>query len=78
MIALLMFLHLGRRTLLVVPLIAASAAAAAYISSEFVLITLLLVIIAGFWFGRGALVVGLAIPVSIIGTFLFTKKRKIL
>ena len=70
MIALLMFLHLGRRTLLVVPLIAASAAAAAYISSEFVLITLLLVIIAGFWFGRGALVVGLAIPVSVIGTFL--------
>ena len=24
---------------------------------------------AGFWFARGALVVGLAIPVSIIGTF---------
>ena len=70
MIVLLLFLHLGRRTLLVVPLIAASAVAAAYISSNFVLVTLALVIIAGFWFGRGALVVGLAIPVSVIGTFL--------
>ncbi|MEO2017823.1 MAG: efflux RND transporter permease subunit [Fuerstiella sp.] len=70
MIVLLLFLHLGRRTLLVVPLIAASALAAAYISSNYVLVTLALVIIAGFWFGRGALVVGLAIPVSVIGTFL--------
>ncbi|MDG1893897.1 MAG: efflux RND transporter permease subunit [Fuerstiella sp.] len=70
MIVLLLFLHLGRRTLLVVPLIAASAVAAAYISSAYVLVTLGLVITAGFWFGRGALVVGLAIPVSVIGTFL--------
>jgi len=70
MIVLLLFLHLGRRTLLVVPLIAASAVAAAYSSSAFVLVTLALVIIAGFWFGRGALVVALAIPVSVIGTFL--------
>jgi hydrophobic/amphiphilic exporter-1 (mainly G- bacteria), HAE1 family len=70
MIVLLLFLHLGRRTLLVVPLIVASAVAAAYISSAYVLVTLALVIIAGFWFGRGALVVGLAIPVSVIGTFL--------
>lgn len=70
MIVLLLFLHLGRRVLLVVPLIAASAVAAAYVSSSYVLVTLALVIVAGFWFGRGALVVGLAIPVSIIGTFL--------
>ena len=70
MIVLLLFLHLGRRTLLVVPLIVASAVAAAYISSSYVLVTLALVIIAGFWFGRGALVVGLAIPISVIGTFL--------
>lgn len=70
MIVLLLFLHLGRRTLLVVPLIAASAVAAAYLSSTYVLVTLALVIVAGFWFGRGALVVGLAIPVSVIGTFL--------
>jgi HAE1 family hydrophobic/amphiphilic exporter-1 len=70
MIVLLLFLHLGRRTLLFVPLIAASAIAAAYVSSAYVLVTLALVLIAGFWFGRGALVVGLAIPVSVIGTFL--------
>ncbi|MEO2034962.1 MAG: efflux RND transporter permease subunit [Planctomycetaceae bacterium] len=70
MIVLLLFLHLGRRTLVFVPLIAGSAVAAAYISSDFVVVTLALVIIAGFWFGRGALVVGLAIPVSVIGTFL--------
>ncbi|MDG2128758.1 MAG: efflux RND transporter permease subunit [Fuerstiella sp.] len=70
MIVLLLFLHLGQRTLLVVPLIAASAAAAAYLSSSYVLVTLALVVAAGFWFGRGALVVGLAIPVSVIGTFL--------
>ncbi len=70
MIVLLMFLHLGRRTLMIVPLIAASAIAAAYVSSAYVLVTLALVIVGGFWFGRGALVVGLAIPVSVIGTFL--------
>ena len=70
MIVLLLFLHLSHRTLLFVPLIAASAVAAAYISPNYVLVTLALVLIAGFWFGRGALVVGLAIPVSVIGTFL--------
>lgn len=70
MIVLLLFLHLGRRTLMIVPLIAASAIAAAYVSSTYVLVTLALVIVGGFWFGRGALVVGLAIPVSVIGTFL--------
>ena len=48
MIVLLLFLHLGRRTLVFVPLIAGSAVAAAYISSDFVVVTLALVIIAGF------------------------------
>lgn len=70
MIVLLLFLHPGRRTLLFVPLIAASAVAAAYVSSAWVLVTLALVMTAGLWFGRGALVVGLAIPVSVVGTFL--------
>ena len=70
MIVLLLFLHLGRRTLLMTPLIAASAVAAATVSPWFVLITLALVLVSGFWFGRGALVVGLAIPTSIVGTFL--------
>ncbi len=70
MIVLMVFLHLGVRTLIAVPLIIGSALAAAYISPWFFAITLILIIGAGFWFARGALVVGLAIPTSIIGTFL--------
>jgi HAE1 family hydrophobic/amphiphilic exporter-1 len=70
MIVLMLFLHLGVRTLLVIPLIVVSAVAAAYLSPWFFAITLALVVMTGFWFARGALVVGLAIPTSIIGTFL--------
>ncbi|MEO1998294.1 MAG: efflux RND transporter permease subunit, partial [Planctomycetaceae bacterium] len=70
MIVLLLFLHLSRKTLLVVPLIIASALAAAYLSPWWFVLTLVLIVVSGFWFARGALVVGLAIPVSIIGTFL--------
>ena len=33
-------------------------------------VTLAIIVGAGFWFARGALVVGLAIPTSIVGTFL--------
>ncbi|MAV33827.1 MAG: acriflavin resistance protein [Planctomycetaceae bacterium] len=73
MIVLLLFLHLGQRTLVIAPLIAASAVASTVVSPWFVLVTLVLVVTAGFWFGRGALVVGLAIPVSIIGTFLLLR-----
>lgn len=70
MIVLMSFLHLGVRTLLVVPLIIITAVAATFISPWFFAISLALIIGAGFWFARGALVVGLAIPTSIIGTFL--------
>ncbi|QGQ26303.1 efflux RND transporter permease subunit [Gimesia benthica] len=70
MIVLMSFLHLGIRTLIVVPFIILSAVAAAYISPWFFAVCLALIIGAGFWFARGALVVGLAIPTSIIGTFL--------
>ncbi|MCC7336058.1 MAG: efflux RND transporter permease subunit [Pirellulaceae bacterium] len=70
MIVLMLFLHLGARTLIAVPLIIGSALAAAYVSPWFFAITLAIIIGAGFWFARGALVVGLAIPTSIIGTFL--------
>jgi hydrophobic/amphiphilic exporter-1 (mainly G- bacteria), HAE1 family len=72
-IVLLLFLHLGVRTLLFVPAIAVTAVAAAYISPWFFVATILLVGIAGFWFGRGALIVSLAIPISIIGTFLLLR-----
>ncbi|MFT5327358.1 MAG: HAE1 family hydrophobic/amphiphilic exporter-1 [Planctomycetaceae bacterium] len=70
MIVLMLFLHLGIRTLAVVPFIIVSALAAAYISSWFFLVCIALLIGVGFWAARGALVVGLAIPTSIIGTFL--------
>ena len=70
MIVLMTFLHLGVRALMMIPLIAASALASAYLSPWFFVLCLAVVIGAGFWFARGALVVGLAIPISIIGTFL--------
>src|SRR5690606_35857966 len=52
------------------PLVLVTALAAAYLSPWYFAVTLILIIGAGFWFARGALVVGLAIPTSIIGTFL--------
>jgi len=70
MIVLMLFLHLGVRTLLVVPAVAVSGLAAAYVSPWLFAICLALILAAGFWFARGALIVGLAIPTSIIGTFL--------
>src|SRR5207253_2389451 len=63
MIVLMLFLHLGARTVTFAPLIAISALAAMYLSGWFFVVTLALIIFAGFWFARGALVVSLAIPV---------------
>ncbi len=70
MIVLMSFLHLGVRTLLTVPLIVASALAAAYLSPWYFLVCIAIILVAGFWFARGALVVALAIPTSIIASFL--------
>ncbi|CAK9037529.1 Nodulation protein NolG [Durusdinium trenchii] len=70
MIVLMVFLHMGVPTLLSIPLILATALASVYISPWIFVLCLALVIGAGFAFARGALVVGLAIPVSIVGTFL--------
>ncbi len=70
MIVLMIFLHRGLRTMLFVGPIAFTAVAAAYISPWFFVISILLILVAGFWFARGALVVGLAIPTSIVGTFM--------
>lgn len=67
---LMLFLHLNGRTLLSIPLILISAVAAIYVSPWWFLVCLLFLITSSFWFARGALVVGLAIPLSIIGTFL--------
>ncbi len=70
MIVLMSFLHLGVKTLLVAPLILATALAAVFLSPWWFVVSLALVIGAGFGFARGALVVGLCIPISVIGTFL--------
>ena len=69
MIVLMLFLHPETRTFLMMPFIVATAVAASFISPWFFVICLGLIIAAGFWFARAALVVGLAIPISIIGTF---------
>ncbi len=69
-IVLMMFLHLNARTLLFVPLLAASAFLALSVSPWFFLLSLGLILGAGLWFARGALVVALSIPISIVGTFL--------
>jgi HAE1 family hydrophobic/amphiphilic exporter-1 len=69
-IVLMLFLHLRGRTLIFVPMLAATAIAAILLSPWFFLITIALVLTAGIWFARGTLVVAVAIPVSIIGTFL--------
>lgn len=67
---LMLFLHLGARTLLLIPPAMALAIASATVSGWLFIPCLVLLITAGFWFARGALVVALAIPTSIIGTFL--------
>lgn len=70
MVVLMGFLHLNVRTLIVIPLIIATAWMAAGVSPWYFVVTVSLIMGAGFWFARGALVVGLAIPTSIVGTFL--------
>ncbi|MBL4885151.1 MAG: efflux RND transporter permease subunit [Planctomycetaceae bacterium] len=70
MIVLMLFLHLNLRTLILMPFILISALAAAYLNAWFFAISLGFILLAGFWYARGALIVGVAIPISIIGTFL--------
>lgn len=69
-IVLLLFLHLERRTLLSVPIIVACSLACVFVSPWFALVAIVIMLVVGLWFGRGALIVGLAIPSSVIGTFL--------
>jgi HAE1 family hydrophobic/amphiphilic exporter-1 len=71
MAVLMLFLHLEVRTLLVIPWIMVTALLASWVSPWFFVISAALIIGAGFWWARGALVVGLVIPVSIVGTFVF-------
>jgi HAE1 family hydrophobic/amphiphilic exporter-1 len=71
MAVLMLFLHLEVRTLLVIPWIMITALLASWVSPWYFVVSATLIIGAGFWFARGALVVGLVIPVSIVGTFVF-------
>ncbi len=70
MVSLMVFLHLNRRTLLFSPLILATGAAAVYVHSYWFAVCLVLIAVSGLWYARGALVIGLTIPISLIGTFL--------
>lgn len=67
---LMLFLHLGARTLFLIPAAMALAIGSATVNGWLFLPCLILLLTAGFWFARGALVVALAIPTSIVGTFL--------
>jgi hydrophobic/amphiphilic exporter-1 (mainly G- bacteria), HAE1 family len=69
-IVMMLFLHLGVRTLILLPLLAGSALLAIWTSPIYFILTLAIIIGAGFWYARGALVVAIAIPTSIVGTFL--------
>ena len=70
MIVLMLFLNRSALSILATPFIGATALMAAYVSPWFFVATLAIIIVVGFHSARGALVVGLAIPTSIVGTFL--------
>ncbi|MEZ6060330.1 MAG: efflux RND transporter permease subunit [Planctomycetaceae bacterium] len=70
MIVLMLFLNRSSLAIIATPFIAGTALAAAYVSPWYFIATLAIIIVVGFHSARGALVVGLAIPTSIIGTFL--------
>ena len=70
MIVLMLFLHRSVKTMLAIPVLVCSSVMAVYISPWFFLLTLGLIVGFGLWFGRGALVIGIAIPVSSVATFL--------
>jgi HAE1 family hydrophobic/amphiphilic exporter-1 len=70
MIVLMAFLHFGYRMVAFSIAILAAAFAASYLSAWYFLICLALILVAGFSFARASLVVSLAIPISIIATFL--------
>lgn len=70
MLTLLLFLHLNVRTLFFGPIVIGTAIGAVTVNPWLFGVTLLIVLVIGLWYARGALVIGVAIPVSIVGTFL--------
>ncbi len=73
-IVLMLFLHAGLRTYFTTPLIGCTALLALLVSPWYFVATLALIGVTGLWYARGALVVGLAIPISIVGTFLIMQQ----
>lgn len=67
---LMLFLHMGMRTLIFIPVMMSLAIASTIISEWLFVPCVALLVGVGLWYARGALVVALAIPTSIIGTFL--------
>lgn len=70
MLTLLLFLHLNVRTILFGPVIVVTALGALWFHPLMFGLTVLIVLVIGLWYARGALVIGVAIPVSVVGTFL--------
>ena len=70
MIVLMLFLHRSVKTMMAIPVLVTSSLLAVYVSPWFFVLTLALIVGFGLWFGRGALVIGIAIPVSSVATFL--------
>ncbi len=70
MVVLMVFLHLNVRTLMIAPFILFCGWASVYLSQWWFVVCLALVLFAGLWYARGALIVALPIPISIVGTFL--------
>ena len=69
-IVMMLFLHLGKRTLAIIPLLVVTSVLAVWLSPWFFVGTLAAILVSGLWYARGAVVVAIAIPTSIIGTFL--------
>jgi HAE1 family hydrophobic/amphiphilic exporter-1 len=70
MVVLMLCLHLNRLSVLLSPLILATGTAAVYLSEWYFVPCLALILIAGLSYARGALVIGLSIPISVVATFL--------
>lgn len=69
-VVLMLFLNLSFRTLVAIPFILVTAWGAAFVSPWIFGLCLLIIVGTGIGFARGSLVTALAIPTSIIGTFL--------
>ncbi len=70
MVILMLCLHLNRWSILLTPLILGTGVAAVYLSEWYFVPCLVLILWSGLSYARGALVIGLSIPISVVATFL--------